>query len=217
MTIFDPQYILLLHVQPINLLFILDPESGVIIPEPVPEPIDAKKTPDTFVELPPQGPIIPEPVPEPIDTKQAPVTFVKVPPQGPVIPEAEPEIEKVSTEVCCKKAGVPQMCMGLCMDPMGPASRNFPKWTSACAQHEQAIENCFAPVETKTPIIPEPKLEPKTISPEVCCKNGGVPQMCMGLCMDPKGPASRNLPKSWINACEQHEETIEKCFTSGMV
>ena len=163
------------------------------------------------------GLVIPEPVPESIDTKQAADTFVKLPTQGPIIPESVPEIERVSTEVCCRKAGVPPMCIGLCMDPMGPASRKFPSWTSACAQHEQAINNCFAPAETKTPIIQEPEPEPKTISPEVCCKNGGVPQMCMGLCMDPKVSASRNLPKSWINACEQHEETIEKCFTSGMV
>ena len=41
--------------------------------------------------------------------------------------------------------------------------------------------------------------------------------MCMGLCMDPMGPASRNLPKSWVNACEQHKNTIEKCFAPGKI
>lgn len=41
--------------------------------------------------------------------------------------------------------------------------------------------------------------------------------MCMGLCMDPMGPASRNLPKSWVNACEQHKMIIEKCFAPGKI
>ena len=62
---------------------------------------------------------------------------------------------------------------------------------------------------------PLPPPSPKALSLEECCRNGGVPQMCMGLCMDPKGPASRNLPGSWVNACKQYEQTIENCFATG--
>ena len=55
-------------------------------------------------------------------------------------------------------------------------------------------------------------LKPKPISKTECCKNGGVSEMCMGLCMDPTGVISRSLPKSWTNACVQFEKTIENCF-----
>ena len=79
---------------------------------------------------------------------------------------------------------------------------------------EQSIPN---PIPTPSPKPLPPPPAPKTLSPEQCCKEGGVSQMCMGLCMDPMGPASRNLPKSWVNACEQHKNTIEKCFAPGKI
>ena len=68
------------------------------------------------------------------------------------------------------------------------------------------------PVPSSKPLAPP---APKTVSPKECCKNGGVPQMCMGLCMFPKGPSSRNLPGSWVNSCNQYEQTIENCFATG--
>ena len=79
---------------------------------------------------------------------------------------------------------------------------------------EQSSPN---PIPTPSPKPLPPPAAPKTLSPDQCCKEGGVSQMCMGLCMDPMGPASRNLPKSWVNACEQHKNTIEKCFAPGKI
>ena len=59
--------------------------------------------------------------------------------------------------------------------------------------------------------------KPKPISKTECCKNGGVSELCMGLCMDSTGVISRSLPKSWTNACVQFEKTIESCFADQVV
>jgi len=56
----------------------------------------------------------------------------------------------------------------------------------------------------------KPDPNPKSIASSAsCCKQKGVPDNCMGLCMDPVY-ASRSLSRS--NACAQFKETIEKCF-----
>ena len=55
-------------------------------------------------------------------------------------------------------------------------------------------------------VNPAPK--PIAFTPEVCCRKSGVPDMCMGLCMDPTA-ASRSLPN---NVCAKFEKVMEECF-----
>ena len=54
-----------------------------------------------------------------------------------------------------------------------------------------------------------PVSKPMAFSPATCCKKGGVPDMCMGLCMDPVAAASRSLTN---NVCAKYEKVMEECF-----
>ena len=55
----------------------------------------------------------------------------------------------------------------------------------------------------------KPVQKPVAFSPEKCCKKVGVPDMCMGLCMDPVSTAARSLPN---NVCAKFEKAMEECF-----
>ena len=56
-------------------------------------------------------------------------------------------------------------------------------------------------------VKPDPKAT-YTSSSESCCKENGVPDYCMGLCMDPKY-ASRSVLE---DACDKFKQTAKKCF-----
>ena len=52
---------------------------------------------------------------------------------------------------------------------------------------------------------------------QTCCKERGVPERCMGLCIDPKFGIDpefkeRNRQTNPSNICEEHKYKIRKCL-----
>ena len=50
-----------------------------------------------------------------------------------------------------------------------------------------------------------------------CCRQKGVPEQCIGLCMYPKSSESRQMSfrSSPLHFCSEHEEVIKECKLSS--
>ena len=64
--------------------------------------------------------------------------------------------------------------------------------------------------------IKEPTEIERRVTAISCCKQQNIPEMCLGLCTDPKSQSARSFASKWFNACSGYDKTIEKCFVESL-
>lgn len=84
--------------------------------------------------------------------------------------------------------------------------------------HHPLLPDSALPSEliSKPSKIKEPTEIKKGIAALSCCKQQNIPEMCMGLCTDPKSPSARSFASKWFNACSGYDKIIEKCFAESL-
>jgi len=64
--------------------------------------------------------------------------------------------------------------------------------------------------------IKEPTKIERAVTALSCCKQQNIPEMCLGLCTDPKSQSARSFASKWFNACSGYDKIIEKCFAESL-
>jgi len=91
-----------------------------------------------------------------VETKPKPMPNPKPEPEPKPSPKEEIVPTTTTTRECCKTAGVPAFCLGLCA-PAGAMARQGNR-INACSKYDTIIEGCFQAAEKMR--LPEPELKP---------------------------------------------------------
>ena len=84
--------------------------------------------------------------------------------------------------------------------------------------HHPLLPDSVLPSEliSKPSKIKEPTEIERGVTALSCCKQQNIPEMCLGLCTDPKSQSARSFASKWFNACSGYDKIIEKCFAESL-